>query len=129
MAEIEKNREASTDGLVLDTPAGDLQTERPEDTYIDVYDDQGKKHQLKVIFSVLDKKNSASYIFVEQGPDQVMALATAIDENNNPTQEELQVVDEHSPYFESVVKYLDAYNKGELTHDESEDEDHVADSK
>lgn len=122
MAEIERDTNSNRNSLELDMPEGELETEKPEDTYLNVYDERGNRRQLRVIFSVIDKKNSAGYIFVEQGPDEVLALATRLDENGNPLQDELEMVDENSPYLSAVEEYLKAYNENNLTR-AGEDED------
>lgn len=114
MAEIEKNRSGNTDSLELDVPDSNIETSRDDDIYLTVYDEYGHQRKVKVVFSVVDKKNSASYIFVEQGEDEVIALATKIDENGNPTQDELEEVGPDSPYLSAVQEYLEAYNSGDL---------------
>lgn len=122
MAEIERDRNDDRNSLDLDLPESEFATDKPEDLYLDVYDERGNKQKLRVIFSVVDKKNSASYIFVEQGEDEVLALATKIDENGNPLQDELEVVGEGSPYLSAVEEFLKAYNEGDLTHGRETDD-------
>lgn len=121
MAEIEKNRNPDP-GLDLDAPTEDLETEKPEDEkYLTVYDEKGNPRQLKVIFTVQDKANNAAYIYVEQGEDEVLCLATKIDADGKPLQDELEVVGDNSPYLASALEFLKAYNEGNLSH-ETDDE-------
>ncbi len=115
MAETEKNPFGEDPGLDLDPNAIE------DDNFIEVEDEHGNKIKLKVIFSAVDKRKNAAYVFVDQGEDQVLALATKIDESGNPMQDELEPVGENSPYLDSVMLYLKAYNEGKLTR-ESQDE-------
>lgn len=118
MGEIVKNAFGTDPGLELDDPTakGELAPQKPEaeDQYIEAYDAQGKPVKLKVIFSVTDPETQAAYLYVDQGDDSVMALATKIDSNGNPLQDELEAVDESSPYFKRVNHFLEEYNKGTL---------------
>lgn len=115
MGEVYKNNDSDESGLELNNPKSDLTSEKPEeDQYITVVDEHGKNIKLKVIFSVRDNVNQAAYLFVDQGNDSVLGLATKIDEKGNPLQEELEVIDEKSPYIDYAEIYLEAYNDGTI---------------
>ena len=130
MAEIEKNRFGNDPGLDLDNPEeSGLETEDNSDAFIEVQDENGNTVRLRVIFSVKDKDLGVVFLFVDQGDDTVLALSTTIDSDGNPTQEELEVVGENSPYLEAAERYLEEYNEGSL--DESDtpaDEDEGRDA-
>lgn len=123
MAEIEKNRFGADPGLEFDNPENDLETENNSDTYIEVEDEDGNTAKLKVIFSVKDADAGVVFLYVDQGDDTVLALCTRIDSEGNPTQDELEVVGDNSPYLEAAERYLNEYNEGSLDGGEEEGEE------
>lgn len=116
MAEIERNPFANPEldeGLEGEDPGNP----QAQEQYLEVYDDKGNPRKLRVIFSVRDTANNAAYIFVEQGEDEVLGLATKIDADGNPLQDELEVIGEGSPYLAPALEFLKAYNEGNLSHE------------
>jgi len=122
MGEVYKKRETDDDGLELETPNDEYIDEKPyEKQQISLYDDNGKEIKKDVIFSVRDNINHAAYIFIDNGEDSVLGLVTEIDEEGNPTQDELRVIDEESPYLKYAEIYLEAYNDGSIENIEQVD--------
>ena len=112
MAEKETAAFDQDPGLNLDAPG-----EKEKEQYLEVETNDGKRLKLKVVFSAVDPVMNAAYVFVEQGSDEVLALATKLDDKGAPTQDEFEQVGIGSPYLDAVKLYLQAYNEGNLTAD------------
>lgn len=99
----------------LDTKE-DFQDEEEESAdYVDVFDDQGNKLKKRIVFSVQDDQEHVGFLYIEgDNPEELACLTIPIDENGQPLNNELTLVDENSKYLDLATKYLDLYSQGKL---------------
>lgn len=96
-----------------------------DDDVIILQDENGNEIKRKIAFTVRDDMLHFLFVYVfEDDEETVDVLYAQIDEDGNPTSDELQEIDDDSKYMDIASKYLNQYNQGTLmSHEDALKED------
>lgn len=96
-----------------------------DDDVIILQDENGNEIKRKIAFTVRDDMLHVLFVYVfEDDEETVDVLYAQIDEDGNPTSDELQEIDDDSKYMDIASKFLNQYNQGTLmSHEDALKED------
>ena len=96
-----------------------------DDDVIILQDENGNEIKRKIAFTVRDDMLHVLFVYVfEDDEETVDVLYAQIDEDGNPTSDELQEIDDDSKYMDIASKYLNQYNQGtRMSHEDALKED------